>query len=585
MSFLSEASLAMIPSGYKTSKVYSALPITGDGDLTFSRSNDTATRVGPDGLIEKVRTNQVQQSETFDNAYWTKTNLSVTANAIANPLDGALTAELLTVTDPSGPVEKTILNGNQSYTAGTPYTISAYFKAGTISTDFRILAFDDVTLYQSGIIDLATIGNSTAPYEDVGGGWYRFRFTFTPANSTATGLVYLVNYAFGIAANAGTNVYVYGAQIETGDIATDYIATTSAAVSVGPVANVPRLDYLDSSSPRLLLEPQRTNLITFSEQFDNAGWTKLGITVAANNTTSPSGYIDADKLIADAGTGNRVVYQGVIPVGVSTTTVYAKAGEFGGIVIASGTQGGFFDLTTGAYRTEYNSAPTAYNITSASNGWYRCSVTMTSVSGDNLYIGPNDNVSTSLSLTGDGTSGMYAWGAQLEAGAYATSYINTLGASVTRGVDSASKTGISSLIGQTEGTLFAEFNFDERYDVSGIIPIVIRTSNNEAYIFVTTAGSLLCEVVVGGVPQASISGSIGAVGIKKVAFGYKQNDFVVYLNGVQVGTNSSGTVGAMADLNVGSYHSSGISTMNGVNQALLFKTRLSNADLASLTSL
>jgi hypothetical protein len=140
------------------------------------------------------------------------------------------------------------------------------------------------------------------------------------------------------------------------------------------------------------------------------------------------------------------------------------------------------------------------------------------------------------------------------------------------------------LIGQTEGTLFAEFNFDERYDVSGIIPIVIRTSNNEAYIFVTTAGSLLCEVVVGGVPQASISGSIGAVGIKKVAFGYKQNDFVVYLNGVQVGTNSSGTVGAMADLNVGSYHSSGISTMNGVNQALLFKTRLSNADLAALTA-
>jgi hypothetical protein len=71
MSFFSEASLAMIPSGYKTSKVYSALPITGDGDLTFSRSNDTATRVGPDGLIEKVRTNIVLYSEQFDNAYWT----------------------------------------------------------------------------------------------------------------------------------------------------------------------------------------------------------------------------------------------------------------------------------------------------------------------------------------------------------------------------------------------------------------------------------------------------------------------------------------------------------------------------------
>jgi hypothetical protein len=62
MSFFSEASLAMIPSGYKTSKVYSALPTSGDGDLTFSRSNDTATRVGPDGLIEKVRTNLISMT-------------------------------------------------------------------------------------------------------------------------------------------------------------------------------------------------------------------------------------------------------------------------------------------------------------------------------------------------------------------------------------------------------------------------------------------------------------------------------------------------------------------------------------------
>jgi hypothetical protein len=72
MSFFSEASLAMIPSGYKTSKVYSAIPTSGDGDLTFLRSNDTATRVGPDGLIEKVRTNLILQSQTFDNATWAK---------------------------------------------------------------------------------------------------------------------------------------------------------------------------------------------------------------------------------------------------------------------------------------------------------------------------------------------------------------------------------------------------------------------------------------------------------------------------------------------------------------------------------
>ncbi len=95
MSFYSDASLVMIPSGYKTSKVYSAVPTDGSGDLSFSRSNDTATRVGPDGLIEKVRTNLVLQSQTFDNASWNKTTdgqVTITANAAAAP-DGTTTAE------------------------------------------------------------------------------------------------------------------------------------------------------------------------------------------------------------------------------------------------------------------------------------------------------------------------------------------------------------------------------------------------------------------------------------------------------------------------------------------------------------
>jgi hypothetical protein len=398
-----------------------------------------------------VRTNLLLQSNTFSTTW---TNFNTTDTGGQSGYGGTNDAWLLQNTAASGSIRQTIsASGVQTYSfyakAGTTDWVAAY-----VATSGAIpYCFFDLTNGVKGATQNNVINSSITA---VGGGWYRIAIAF---NTTTTDVrIFPAEANAVLASQVGDNIYIQDAQLETGDIATDYIATTTAAVSVGPVANVPRLDYLDSSSPRLLLEPQRTNLITFSEQFDNAGWTKLGITVAANNTTSPSGYIDADKLIADAGTGNRVVYQGVIPVGVSTTTVYAKAGEFGGIVIASGTQGGFFDLTTGAYRTEYNSAPTAYNITSASNGWYRCSVTMTSVSGDNLYIGPNDNVSTSLSLTGDGTSGMYAWGAQLEAGAYETSYIPTLGAAVTRGADAASKTGISSLIGQTEGTVLLDFN-------------------------------------------------------------------------------------------------------------------------------
>jgi hypothetical protein len=556
MSFFSEASLAMIPSGYKTSKVYSALPITGDGDLTFSRSNDTATRVGPDGLIEKVRTNLQTYSQDFSNAVWVKSAGATLTHSQTDP-NGGTTASRLQM--PSGTSNYFAASAISGLTNGGQYTHSIYMKSNTGSTQsVRIL--DGVRGAAGGTL-LASVTTS----------WQRFEVVITTA-STSAGL-----QIDNVAGTYNNDILIAFAQTEVSDFgATPYIATTAAAVSVGPVANVPRLDYLDSSSPRLLLEPQRTNLITFSEQFDNAAYNKgTGGSVSANTVVAPDGTTSADAytFASSASTfaylSQQVSSTSTLP---HTFSIYIKRPTGSGsrtlrLVVSD------VSATTG----------TSSNFT-ITESWQRFEFTRTSGSSTGLVGIGFLQGTTGVSIAAGEVLDL--WGAQLEASAaYASSYIPTLGAAVTRGVDSASKTGISSLIGQTEGTLFAEFNFDERYDVSGIIPIVIRTSNNEAYIFVTTAGSLLCEVVVGGVPQASISGSIGAVGIKKVAFGYKQNDFVVYLNGVQVGTNSSGTVGAMADLNVGSYHSSGISTMNGVNQALLFKTRLSNADLASLTSL
>jgi hypothetical protein len=442
MSYFSDASLVFIPSAQKSGKAYSIKPTDGTGDLTFTRSNDTATRVNSAGLIEKVRTNLALYSQNFSQTGTWVTSTTTRVDSQTDP-NGGTTASKFTATGANSNVIQT-----RTVSSGIPYTWSFYAKSDS-ATDVNIRLDNN-----NGNFVQANMALTTS--------WQRFSITL---NSNATTILCFLGG--GVSFTAGEVAYMAFAQLEASDIVTDYIATTSAAVSVGPVANVPRLDYLGSSCPRLLLEPQRTNLITFSEQLDNAAWNKLGITVAANNTTSPSGYIDADKLIADAGTGNRVVYQGVVPVGVSTTTVYAKAGEFGGVVIASGTQGGFFNLTTGEYRAEYNSAPTAYNITSASNGWYRCSVTMTSVSGDNLYIGPNDNVSTLLSITGDGTSGIYAWGAQLEAGAYATSYIPTLGASVTRGADDYYTNSLSSLHDTSNGFCLM-FDYGQRAENADI---------------------------------------------------------------------------------------------------------------------
>jgi hypothetical protein len=225
---------------------------------------------------------------------------------------------------------------------------------------------------------------------------------------------------------------------------TDYIATTTAAVSVGPVSGLPRLDYLGGAScPRLILEGQRTNLLTFSEQLNNAAWLNAGGTITANTAVSPSGYQDADTL-----TGVR--YQSTFASNTYTLSVFAKKVD-GDNTLAlrfdvPTTKVAVFNLNNGTIvGADAGYTPT---ITNYGNGWYRCTLTTPA----------STTITNAVFVSASsGASSTYVWGAMLEQGSYSSSYIGpTLGASVTRLADAASKTGISSLIGQTEGTLFVE---------------------------------------------------------------------------------------------------------------------------------
>jgi hypothetical protein len=210
------------------------------------------------------------------------------------------------------------------------------------------------------------------------------------------------------------------------------------------------------------------------------------------------------------------------------------------------------------------------------NGWFRVSVTGTSVGGGGGWY--------EMAANG-ATNSCFVWGFQLELGSYSTSYIPTTSASVTRNADVISKTGISSLIGQTDGTMFVDYNYEGKPDVNGNIPIVIYNGTNEAYIYIAPNGILLCELANSGAIQGSIAGNIGAVGRKKIAFAYKQNDFVVYMNGTQIGTDTSGTVGAMSTIILGSYYLTNFNANGGINAAALWKTRLTNTQLAQLTTI
>ena len=560
MSYFDDASLVMIPSGYKTSKVYSVKPTSGDGDLTFTRSNDTATRVGPDGLIEKVRTNLILQSNTFSAADWVNDNTSETSGQAG--YDGTNNAWLLDST--GGYIV-------QAISASGLNTFSVYAKKGTAEgVRFRLDAGTDANCYIN-LNDGTEINPHTGVYlsvVSVGSGWYRIGLAINDPS-----LVNIRIHPTDLSGSSTTgNIYIQNAMLESGDVMTDYIATTSAAVSVGPVANVPRLDYLGSSCPRLLLEPQRTNLVLWSESFDNAGWTKgLGAltpnAVTANYGISPDGYQNADRIQMTVDGSNTVSQMYQVPsvaAGTYTVSVYLKA--------LTGTPTiSIMDVSNVG----------AFGLVTLTNEWQRYTYTF-NAGGAGAVIPQFLLLNGTTSASAD----FLAYGFQLEASSYATSYIPTLGSASTRGSDSALKTGIASLIGQSEGTLFLDFIYKPVFDTTQTsyrASISDGTYTNRVSIVAENSNTL--SVVITGVNLSGSTFPIVDGQRYKVAIGYGATTDV-YINGAKVYSYSSGTP-------TGTYTRFQFSDAAGlasrafagpINQALLFPTRLSNADLAALTA-
>jgi hypothetical protein len=555
MSFYSDASLAMIPSGYKDQKVYSALPITGDGDLTFSRAS-SATRVASNGLIEKVRTNLILQSQAF-NTSWASDNgggtgsVNVTANYGVAP-DGTTTADRIELT--RGTLYANIYQ-NISTTAGQEYTASVYLKS------------------LSGAPTVSFLYDSIAYSTTLTSGWVRVSVTYTASGSTTAPLLGL----FG-GDSATADFLAWGYQLETG-VMTDYIATTTTAVSVGPVSGLPRLDYLDSSAPRLLLEPQRTNVTLYSEQFDNAAWNKdpATTTITANNAVSPDGYTNADLFGSSSPSVAAGIYQtilGLTPAATYYISAYVKLGTATNVCITVN--------NTVAWDTVGGQSFSAADGLNT-NTWTRVGFSFTAPAGANINYHIGVHSQTGVAAQSLGT--FLVWGAQVEAGAYATSYIPTLGTSVTRVADAASKTSASALIGQTEGTVFWEIQVDTPVAAGheDILNLDAGSFGDTIYISKTPNGVLLAEIYTGGVLQASFSSSVTSAGTYKCAIGYANNNSSFFVNGVQVGpTDTSCSVPATSRIQLGN-GVLGAST-DLTKQVLLFPTRLSNSDLAALTA-
>jgi hypothetical protein len=562
MSLLDTASLIVTPNGYKEGKLYSVIPSDGSGDLSVTRAT-TATRVNSAGLVELVPYNLFTYSEQFDNSAWPKYEASITANNTTAP-NGTLTADkVIPSTDnDSHAIERPVSGAAQSF--------SLYAKAGEYSRIALLFTVHDALArfnLTNGTI-ISTSGSVTASIEDAGNGWYRCIISTTLTTHNEARIYVLDNSSnFNYTGNGTNGLFIWGAQLVEGSTAKDYQKTETRL-------NIPRLDYSNGTCPSLLVEPQRTNLLTWSSSFNN--WLPAGGSVTANTTTAPDGTMTADTL-------NGIRYQNPIGVNVWTFSCYAKAnggsGNFWLRVDIPATNETLFDLTNGTY-----SAPSGYtaSIEDVGNGWYRCTMTTPSVNIINAVV-----VSSNY-----GTNETFIWGAQFEAGAYPTSYIPTTSASVTRNADVISKTGISSLIGQTEGTFFTEFYYNGIIDNSNarkIISFNDGSSTNliDAFIGVT-GNTITTRVRANDSSLGQINSAVLTQGFYKIAYAYKNSDFVLYVNGVQAGSVSSGTISftsAVSIAQIGDGEASNDQLGSLIKAAALWKTRLTNDQLTALTTL
>ena len=391
-----------------------------------------------------------------------------------------------------------------------------------------------------------------------------------------------------------------------GDFTVDRNSTKYVLGSGGTIVSYPTDEpafefNADGTYKGLLVEPAATNICLQSEDFTTT-WGAIRSTITANATTAPDGNTTADKLNDDGATGAATVsaLQGFTVSAATkyTASVFLKADQLSFARIEAQD----YDGTTDGYQyfglSGAGSLGTASNLNDSSitaypDGWYRCTVTWTQGAADTfveLRIYVADSISNNV-VDRDGTSSIFVWGAQVESSPIATSYIPTTTAQVTRNKDDITLGSASSLIGQTEGTLYVEVDWRlasgtfqrlisindgtefNRIMINNIIsPIELRMIAEDNNVVVTNQG------------ESSTSYS----GIQKFAFAYKTNDFELYRNGSSISSDTTGslaTLTTLTNIDLGQSVGKGSQANMWIRAVALYPTRLSDAECEALTTL
>jgi len=533
---LNKASIILTPTGYKAGTLYNVAPVVEPyEDFDFARAS-VASRVNSSGLVEMVgrtlSSELVTNGDFATDSDWNKGSGWSISGGEAISIGGA---------------NFTSLNQEIGATSGKTYKVIF-----TISE------------YTSGQLFLNIQGSSIT---------YTSADTFTAYVVAGGSRLYFVS-------GSGSNQFI--GKID--NISVKEIIDTN---------NIPRISYdSNGDNGHILLEPTSTNLIPYSEDFTTYS-IQGRIELISNSTTSPDGLTNSTKIIPTAVSGTHKLREDLSTVtGTFTQSIFAKQGGYKNILLWDDTTSSGIGVNLDDLSIFRNQNTLGYNIESFDDGWVRVSVSYSLTSQQllpSIYIYDN-SATPQIVFTGDGTSGIYIWGAQLEALSYATSYIPTLtGSTETRATETATGAGSADLINSTEGVLYAEIaalvDTDTTYPNRGF-SISDGSISNTIFIYFQSALNIFsCNVLTGGVTQFyNSTASYDVTSDIKVALKYKTNDFALWINGVEVATQTSGN--APSGLNKLSFdNGGGGDDFYGKCKALaVFNQALSDSELTQLTT-
>ena len=515
-------------------------------EFDFSRASN-GTYVDRDGLLKTAELyNLIPYSEDF--TQWQKLNSAVTSNLITSP-SGVKNADLInySITSSNGYIRL-------AHSAAQYITIYAKYKdiqwLMCYGSGLGAGKFVDI---QNGVIGGNVGSGANAEIYDVGNGWKRIHFYSSSANITQFSIYAAESDGSYASISLNGGVYLWGAQAVEGTEPRDYQYTNGRV-------GIPRIDFSDGVGA-LLLEPQRSNLLLQSNQFDTT-WTLSNDATLGSRVADPFRGTDAWEINFATTSGSRIQQAVSVVDGSSYVfSIYAK--------VPSGTQ----DLQI--YST-ISGTPETITLT---DQWQRFEVFRTNVGYTQAFPQIRNNSGTEFTA--------YIYAAQYEQGSYPTSIIETTTTQITRLADVCNNSGSAQDFNSEEGVLYAEIAALADDGTNRVISLFKDTNDRIQMYFDVTTNILSIFYKAQGTTTFGMSELLSDVTqLNKIAFKWKTNDFALWVNGTETDTLSSGVTPNKNTLDTLSFKMFNDSSpfYGKVRNLQVFTEALSDAELQQLTT-